>query len=124
MEKNVFYNKRVLITGHTGFKGSWLTLWLNMLGAKIMGISKNIPTKPSHFNELKISKKIIDMRFDIGDFNKLKKNIIKFKPDFIFHLAAQSLVNVSYNQPVDTWRTNLFGTINLLQSIKFLKRQC
>jgi len=124
MNKNIFRNKKVLITGHTGFKGSWLTLWLSMFGAKIMGISKDIPSKPSHFEELKISKKIIDLRFDINNFKKLKKNIHNFKPDFIFHLAAQPLVNISYKNPLATWHSNLIGTLNLLESVKLLKKRC
>tara|TARA_B100000029_G_scaffold263414_1_gene259587 strand:- start:3643 stop:4719 length:1077 start_codon:yes stop_codon:yes gene_type:complete len=120
----IFKNKRVLVTGHTGFKGAWLTTWLVLLGAKVLGISKNLPTKPSFYKELKISKNIIDLRFDIKDLNKLKKTVKKFKPDFIFHLAAQSLVNVSYKSPLMTWQTNLVGTINVLESIKFLKKKC
>ena len=123
MIKN-FKNKKVLITGHTGFKGSWLTIWLVMIGAKILGISKDVPTKPSHYSALGISKKIIDFRFDIRNLNKLKKTIIKFQPDFIFHLAAQPLVNISYKNPLITWETNLVGTINILESIKLLKKKC
>lgn len=124
MLKNIFKNKKVLITGHTGFKGTWLTLWLYMLGAKIMGISKDISSDPSHYKELKISKKIIDLRFDIRNFEKIKKNIIRFKPDFLFHLAAQSLVNTSYKHPLNTWKTNLIGTIHILETIKLLKKKC
>ena len=124
MFKNIFKNKKVLITGHTGFKGAWLTIWLKMLGAKVMGISKDIPSKPSHYQEIKISKKITDLRFDIRNFDKLKKNIVRFKPDFLFHLAAQSLVNISYKDSLLTWQTNLIGTINVLESIKFLKKKC
>ena len=120
----IFKNKKVLITGHTGFKGSWLTTWLVMLGSKVLGISKDLPTKPSHYKELKISKKIIDQRFDIRDLNKLKKTVQKFQPDFIFHLAAQPLVNISYRNPLITWETNLIGTINILESIKSLKKRC
>ena len=119
-----FKNKKILITGHTGFKGSWLTTWLLMHGGKILGISKDVPTYPSHYRELNLSKKIIDMRFDIRDLNKLQKTIVKFKPDFIFHLAAQPLVNISYKNPLITWQTNLIGTINLLESIKLLKKRC
>jgi len=119
-----FKNKKVLITGHTGFKGSWITIWLKMMGANILGISKNIPSKPSHFEALKISKKIIDCRFDITDLKKLKKTVTKFKPDFIFHLAAQPLVNIAYEKPLETWKSNLIGTINVLESMKYLKRKC
>lgn len=120
----IFKNKRVLVTGHTGFKGAWLTTWLVMLGAKVLGISKNLPTKPSFYKELKISKNITDLRFDIKDLNKLNTAVKKFQPDFIFHLAAQSLVNVSYKNPLVTWQTNLIGTINILESVRSLKKKC
>ena len=120
----IFKDKKVLVTGHTGFKGSWLTTWLIMLGAKILGVSKDLPSEPSLYNELKILKKIVDLRFDITNLKKLKKTIKKFQPDFIFHLAAQSLVNVSYKDPLITWQTNLIGTINILESIKSLKKKC
>jgi len=122
--KNIFRNKKVLVTGHTGFKGSWLITWLSMLDAKIMGISKDIPSNPSHYEKLEISKNIIDLRIDIRNFKKLKKKIIQFKPDFLFHLAAQPLVNVSYHNPSLTWQTNLMGTVNVLETIKFLKKKC
>ena len=93
--KKIFNNKRIIITGHTGFKGSWLTAWLKLLGANIMGISSNIPTKPSHFTASQIKQGIRDIRLDIRDKIKIEKKIILFKPDFIFHLAAQSLVGLS-----------------------------
>ena len=98
-----FKNKKVLITGHTGFKGSWLTTWLVLLGAKVLGISKDLSSKPSHYKELKIFKKITDVRLDIKNLEKLKKIVIKFQPDFVFHLAAQSLVNVAYKKPLNTF---------------------
>lgn len=122
--RNVFLNKKVLVTGHTGFKGAWLVAWLSQLNAKIMGISKDVPTKPSHFELLALSKKIIDLRIDIRSSNKLRKSVSKFKPDFVFHLAAQSLVKNSYENPLNTWETNLIGTINVLEAIKDLKNKC
>ncbi len=116
--KKHFKNKKVLITGHTGFKGSWLALWLKSLDAKVYGISKSIPTNPSHYNVLKLSK-IIQSRFlDIKNFSKLKKTILKFQPDYIFHLAAQSLVKKSYVETLNTWNSNLIGTVNLLEVLK------
>ena len=85
----IFKKSRIVITGHTGFKGSWLTAWLNLLGANIMGISLDPPTSPSHFQASKINKNIKDLRLDIRNKEKIEKKIIKFKPDFLFHLAAQ-----------------------------------
>ena len=116
--KRNYYNKKVLITGHTGFKGSWLTLWLWCSGAKIMGISNNIPTKPSLYKTLNLQNKIIDKKIDITDFSKFKKEIYKFEPDYIFHLAAQSLVKKSIKDPYTTWLSNSLGTINLLEILK------
>ena len=122
--KNFFKNKKVIITGHTGFKGSWLTFWLNQLGAKVCGISKDIPTNPSLFKSLKLKNTISDKRLDLRNLNKIKKIIKNFQPDFVFHLAAQSLVRRSYNDPVNTFTTNSIGTLNILESLKVLKKKC
>ena len=119
-----FRNKKIIVTGHTGFKGSWLTLWLTLLKAKVLGISKNIPTKPSHYQSINLSRKIKNVKLDLKDLDKLKKIFKSYKPDFIFHLAAQSLVNKSYQSPIDTWQTNTIGTINVLESIRQLKKPC
>lgn len=118
-----YHNKKVLITGHTGFKGSWLTLWLWCSGAKIMGISSNIPTKPSLYKTLKLQNIIIDKKIDVTDFNKFKKEVYKFEPDYIFHLAAQSLVKKSIRDPYNTWLSNSLGTINLLEILKRYKKK-
>jgi len=120
----IFKNSRVIITGHTGFKGSWLTAWLKQLGANIMGISIDIPTNPSHFKVSKIGKNIKNIKLDIRDKKKLEKKIINFKPKFIFHLAAQSLVAVSYKEPTFTWQTNVIGTLNILETVRKLKNSC
>ena len=122
--EKIFFKKNVLITGHTGFKGSWLTAWLKQLGANIMGISKDIPTKPSHFHVSKIKNGIKDVRLDITDKKKLQKKIISFKPHFVFHLAAQSLVSFSYKNPTLTWQTNVFGTLNILESLRKINNPC
>ncbi len=120
---NSFRNKKVLITGHTGFKGTWLTAWLRLLGANITGISLDIPTSPSHYKKTTLSKEINDLRFDIRS-KELNKHINKIKPDFIFHLAAQSLVTKSHHDPLDTWSTNVMGTANLLNSLIKYNRKC
>ena len=119
-----FNKKTVIITGHTGFKGTWLTIWLLLLGAKVIGISKDIPTKISHFKKSQVKNKITDIRANIKDINKVKKIIKNSNPDFVFHMAAQSLVRKSYINPIETWESNLMGTINVLESLKELKKRC
>ena len=119
--KKFFNGKKILITGHTGFKGSWLTLWLHGLGANILGISSGIPTNPSHLSLLKINKKINSKKMNIQNLKLLTKVIKEFKPDYIFHLAAQAIVKKSYNNPVDTWKTNLLGSLNILEAVRNLK---
>ena len=121
---SAFKNARVVVTGHTGFKGSWLTAWLKELDAHVMGISLKPPTNPSHFMVSKIYKGIRDNRINILDKKKLEKKIINFKPNFIFHLAAQSLVKLSYKNPTLTWQTNVLGTLNILESLRKLKNPC
>ena len=113
-----FKNKKVIVTGHTGLKGSWLTLWLVEAGAKVLGMSKNIPTSPSHYELLELNKKIVSKKIDIQNLKKVKQTIKQFKPDFIFHLAAQSIVSKSYVNTIETWKTNLMGTVNILESLK------
>ena len=122
--KNSFKNKRVIITGHTGFKGSWLTLWLTILGAKVLGISNGAITKPSNFEVQRLKKDIKNKKLDIRNLDQLSISIKNFKPDYIFHLAAQSLVKKSYEKPIYTFETNSIGTLNLLESLRKLKKKC
>ncbi len=121
--KHIFKNKKVLITGHTGFKGSWLSLWMSQLGAKLYGISLSIPTSPSHFELLNIDF-VRDERIDISESQNVRKIIEDVKPDFIFHLAAQAIVSKSYDDPLFTFRTNIMGTTNILDSLRFIKNEC
>jgi len=120
---NKFKNTKIIITGHTGFKGSWLTLWLNLLGARIIGISNDKPSKPSHFEKLNINKNIINIKLDIRNLKKLEKVFLRYQPDFVFHLAAQSLVKKSYTNPVETITKNTIGTMNVLESLKKIKKK-
>ena len=123
MMNSFWKNKKVFITGHTGFKGSWLVLILNELGAKVSGYALDPISKPNFFDNLKLSKFLEnDFRDDIQNFSKLNKAIKKSKPTIVFHLAAQSSVLVSYENPEDTIKTNIIGTFNLLKSIKFNKK--
>ena len=121
-KKNIFFGKRVLITGHTGFKGSWLSLWMHLLGAKVLGVSKDIPTRPSHYKSTGLDKLVKSKFVDIEDLKKIKKIIKNYKADFIFHLAAQSLVKKSYIDSPMTWRSNLIGTINILESLREINK--
>ena len=121
---NIFKNKNVLVTGHTGFKGSWLTLWLKHLGANICGVALDPKTQPSNFESINLSKQIEDLRIDILDQKKLENVVINFKPDFIFHLAAQAIVKESYEDPASTWNTNLIGTINIMEALRKLEKKC
>ncbi len=119
MFNNVYKDKKVFITGHTGFKGSWLALWLTQLGAKVCGYSLEPNTTPSMFDSLNIEDIIYQSHFgDILDIDKLGKIIIDFQPDIIFHLAAQPLVRLSYSEPLLTYKTNVIGTLNVLEVAK------
>ena len=126
--KNLFNhnyeNKKVLITGHTGFKGSWLTCWLKALGAKIMGFSKDIPTDPSLFETLNLKKEIDHIIGDVRDHSTFLNTIRTFQPDYIFHFAAQSLVKRSYDKPNETMTTNIIGINNLLDTVRIVGENC
>ncbi len=116
-----FRNKKIFISGHTGFKGSWLTYWLIKLGAEVSGYSKDIPTEPSLFEQLGLSKRLVnDFREDVLDFNRLKECISFSKPDFVFHMAAQPIVSESYINPLNTFSTNLMGSLNLFEALRSL----
>lgn len=113
---NVYHGRRVLVTGHTGFKGSWLALWLNQLGAKITGFALPPSTRPNHWELLQLS--LTDLRGDIRDTEALQRVIHEYRPEIIFHLSAQPLVRRSYQNPLETWSTNVIGTVNLLEACR------
>lgn len=114
-----FWNgKKVLITGHTGFKGSWLTLWLKMLGAEVCGYSLAPDSQPNLFENLNLADQIESVTGDVRDLSNFEKVLQNFQPEIIFHLAAQSLVRKSYRAPIETYTTNVIGTINILDAVR------
>ena len=124
MNNSLFIDKKVLITGCTGFKGSWLSIWLNLLGSRIYGLALEPPTNPSLYVEAKLDKIIENNILDIRDSIKVSNLINEIKPDYIFHLAAQPLVQYAYLNPMETWQTNVIGTVNILDSLRALDTKC
>ena len=124
MFNNIYKNKKVLITGNTGFKGSWLSTWLIKIGADVFGVSKGVPSEPSMFNEINLKNKITYYEKNILDLDSIKSIINEVKPDYVFHLAAQALVSVSYSDPVETISTNVLGTMNVLEALRESNHDC
>ena len=122
--KSIYKNKNVVVTGHTGFKGSWLVAWLKQMGADVTGIALDLPSNPNHYEAANLSEGIRDHRFDIRDLVATKKAVVSANPDFLFHLAAQPIVGASYDDPLETWTTNVLGTINILESLRVINHQC
>lgn len=118
MTKEFWKNKRVFLTGHTGFKGSWLSLWLQSLGANVTGYSLNPPTSPSLFELSNCKNGMVSIIGDIRDYNSLSKAIVDSNPEIVFHLAAQPLVLDSYKNPIETYSTNVMGVVNLFESVR------
>lgn len=118
VKEDFWKNKRVLITGHTGFKGSWLSLWLSELGAKVVGYALRPPTKSNFFEICELGKKITSILGDVRSLKKLKEVFDKYKPEIVFHMAAQSLVRYSYREPIKTYETNVMGTVNVFEACR------
>ena len=116
-----FYReKRVLVTGHTGFKGSWLSIWLHELGAEVIGVAQDPFSERDNFVLSGIGQRIkADIRADIRDGERIKEIFRQYQPEIVFHLAAQPLVRLSYDIPVETYQTNVMGTIHILEAIRF-----
>lgn len=119
-----FKDKKVFITGHTGFKGSWMLRWLSILGAEVKGFALAPLKKENLFDQIDGTNLCHSEFADIRDFTKLKKSILDFQPDFIFHLAAQPLVRLSYKEPFETFDINLNGSLNLLECVRLLEKKC
>lgn len=118
----VYKGKIVLVTGHTGFKGAWLALWLHLLGARVIGFASAPPTIPSLFDLIGLGNLITHVSGDVRDQKQVVEVFRVHQPDIVFHLAAQSLVRYSYDDPVETYATNVMGTVNLLEAIRVTPR--
>lgn len=115
---NLFQDQRLLVTGHTGFKGSWLSLWLAELGAQVTGYSLEPPTQPNNFSACRLGERLTDLRGDVRDLEHLESVFQQHAPQVVFHLAAQPLVRQSYAQPVETFAANVMGTVNVLEAAR------
>ncbi len=119
----IFKNSRVLVTGHTGFKGSWLVTWLASLDAVVAGLSDKIPSNPSNYKVSNIARLAIEYQVDIRNAKDVQEVVKEFQPDFVFHLAAQALVRDSYNSPLETLEINALGSANILESLRILDKK-
>jgi CDP-glucose 4,6-dehydratase len=122
--KELYAGKTVWISGHTGFKGGWLAVWLLHLGAKVRGFALEPPASPSLFEELRLDAVLHHETADIRDAAAVKRSIHAAQPDFVFHLAAQAIVRTSFEQPVETYATNVLGTIHVMEALRTLNRPC
>jgi CDP-glucose 4,6-dehydratase len=122
--RSFWKGRNVLLTGHTGFKGSWLSLWLNVLGAKVTGYALDPPTQPSLFEQAEIANTIHSICADIRDFPRLKSAMAKCRPDVVIHMAAQSVVRRGYEDPIETYSSNVMGTVNVLEALRQVGRPC
>ena len=119
MFNNVYNGKTVLVTGHTGFKGSWLSIWLNMMGAKVVGYSLDPYSERGNFEACHLHDRLLaDIRGDTRDYEKLNQTIKQYRPEIIFHLAAQALVRKAYAHPKETYETNLMGSLNIMEAVR------
>ena len=122
--RGCYAGRKVLVTGHTGFKGSWLATWLLELGATVVGVSKDVPTDPAMFAELGLAGRLCHHQVDIRDLSALREIVLAEKPEFVFHLAAQAIVSVSYADPVETVTSNAVGTMNVLEALRSCNQPC
>ena len=120
VKSKFWQGKKVLITGHTGFKGGWLSLWLQEMGSKVIGLALDPPTNPNLFDQANVAENMLSLKADIRELDPLKKIFQDQKPEIVFHLAAQSLVRYSYLEPVETYQTNVIGSLNILEAIKYV----
>lgn len=122
--RNFWKGRRVFLTGHTGFKGSWLSLWLEALGAEVTGYALEPPTQPSLFEQAEVASSIRSIFADIRDFERLKSAVNDCRPEIIIHMAAQTVVRRGYEDPIETYSVNVMGTVNLFEALRQLKHSC
>jgi CDP-glucose 4,6-dehydratase len=124
LNRSFWQGRKVFLTGHTGFKGSWLCLWLEKLGANVTGYALAPPTHPSLFERANVANSVHSIFADIRDFQRLKTSIAEFRPDVVIHMAAQSVVKKGYEDPVETYSTNVMGTVNVFEALRQLRQKC
>jgi CDP-glucose 4,6-dehydratase len=124
MNRSFWKGRRVFLTGHTGFKGSWLSLWLEALGAKTTGYSLDPPTQPNLFEQASVASSLQSIKGDIRDYEKLRNALWESRPDIVIHMAAQSVVRRGYVDPIETYSTNVMGTVHLFEALRQLKMPC
>src|ERR1043166_3301730 len=124
LNRSFWKSRRVLLTGHTGFKGSWLSLWLDALGANVTGYALDSPTQPNLFERASIASSLRSVCGDIRDFPRLKSVIAECHPEVVIHMAAQSVVRRGYEDPIETYSSNVMGTVNLFEALRQLKQSC
>lgn len=124
MFAGLYKDKTVWLSGHTGFKGAWMAAWLRRLGARVHGYAIDVPTQPALFDQLGLAAQLEHEVGDVRDFATVRASILRVQPDFIFHFAAQTVVRASYTEPVDTYTTNVMGTIAVLEAARALTKPC
>jgi CDP-glucose 4,6-dehydratase len=124
LNRSFWKDRKVFLTGHTGFKGSWLSLWLDALGAKVTGYALDPPTQPNLFEQAAVGNVVHSIRADIRDFSRLKSAIAECRPGVIIHMAAQSVVRRGYEDPIETYSSNVMGTVHLLEALRQIGEPC
>ncbi len=124
LNRSFWKARRVFLTGHTGFKGSWLSLWLRSLGAEVTGYALDPPTEPNLFTQAHVEGCLRSLRGDIRDYPTLKEAIAACRPEVVLHMAAQSVVRTSYENPIENYATNVMGTVHVFEAVRQIGRPC
>ena len=124
LNRTFWRHRRVFVTGHTGFKGSWLCLWLHGLGATTTGYATKPPTTPNLFDQARVGEVVTNVEGDVRDYARLKAALLEARPEVVIHMAAQSVVRTGYDDPIETYSTNVMGTVNLLEALRTSGLRC